>query len=214
MKNTMLTAGCLAWVFFAGSAQAADFPVQGTSATGKPGDSVFVTLDYDYGASFGAITEDFQFEYQFAGMTYMPEKSTFAAAGASPQNMPQYMDALRLTANVLGGVVLVNPDKASPSGHKGYAMSFYTDGRPQARSGHVILQLAFDILPAALPGIYSVSFTDKNVLVDVAQNEYSYPIDLQHLSVTVVPEPQIAWMLLPGLALVGLYARRRTDRRL
>ena len=216
MSKAMWVVGGLALALLGSGARAEDFKVQGINGAGLPGGTGFVDLVYDYGyygPGFGVQIEDFQFEYEIAGITFAAAKSTVGASAASSQGFLAYMDALKQAANDLGGNVLSNPNKASPAGFKGYAMSFYTDGRQQPRSGQVTMHLAFDILPTALSGPYVVSFTNKNLIVDGAGNEYTYPAALPHLGVTVVPEPQIAWLLLPGLALVGLYSRRRADRR-
>lgn len=215
MKTMVQMAGGLALTLMVGSALADEFAVQGKSASGRPGERVFVEAVYDYGAGLGFAAEDLQFEYQFDGMTFVPEASTVGAAGAG-QNLSQYLDALRTFAQGHGGGFLVNPDApGSTPDFKGYALSFYTlDGALHHRSAQVHLNLAFDILSTAMPGVRKVSFTDKNVLIDQGETEFSYPLEMQQLSVTVVPEPQIAWMLLPGLALVGLYTRRRTVRKL
>lgn len=210
-----LLVGGLVLALAGSGVQAQVFPVQGTGASGHAGDRVFVNLVYDYGASFRAVAEDLQFEYQFAGMTFVPDASLIDVFGA-PQNLLQFADNLRAFAQAHQGNVLVNLNPAaSGPDYKGYALSFFTaDGMPQLRSGQVHLNVAFDILANALPGQYKVSFTDKNVLVDDLGNEFGYPVALQNLSVTVtaVPETQLAVMLLPGLVVVGLYARRRAGR--
>lgn len=206
-------AGGLVLAIWGGVAQAVEFPVYGTGATGHAGDRVLVSLVYDYGASFGAIAEDLQFEYQFASMTFVPEASTIDVFGV-PQNLLQYEVSLREFAELHGGSVVVNLDApASLPDYKGYALSFYTgDGSPQTRAGLVTLHVAFDILGSALPGSSEVAFPNTNVLFDEGGTDFTYPAALQHLSVTVtaVPEPQIAWLLLAGLALLGGYARHRS----
>ena len=215
----LLVAGGLLLALWGSGVQAAEFPVSGTAASGKPGDRAFVDLTYDYGTGFGVIAEDLQFEYQFAGMTFNPDASTIDVFG-TPQNLLDYATTLRTFAQAHSGSVLVNLDPiTSRADYKGYALSFYTaDGTPQLRSGLVHLRVAFDILPGAVPGRYEVSFGSANLLADEAGNEFSYPSALQQLgataTVTAVPEPEIAWMLLPGLALVSLSARRRSSRRL
>lgn len=215
MKKLWFAGGLLLALCGSG-VQATEFPVSGTDASGNPGERVFVDLTYEYGASFGVIAEDLQFEYRFAGMTFKPEASTLDVFGA-PQSLNDYADALRTFAQAHSGSVLVNLDPiASRADYKGYALSFYTaDGTPQLRSGPVHLRVAFDILATAPHGRYEVSFGSANLLADEAGNEFGYPSALQQLGVTVtaVPEPEVVWMLLPGLALIGLRARRRAGRR-
>ena len=211
MNKKLWWAGALSLAMSAGSALAEGPAIQGKSASGQPGERVFVEAVYDYGAGFGVIAEDLQFEYQFDGMTFNPTASTMGA-----QSMAAYVSSLREFAGLHLGSVLENMGAPGSSERfKGYALSFQVpDGASQLRSGKIHLNLAFDILSAALPGARKVSFTDGNVLVDADVNEFSYPQAMQQLSVTIVPEPQIAWLLLPGLALVGVYARRRTGRSL
>ena len=215
--KSILLAGGLLLALVGSGVQALEFPVQGTGASGRAGDRVFVNLIFDYGPSFGVIAEDLQFEYKFAGITFVPDASTIDVSGA-PQNLLQFAGTLQPFAQLHGGNVLVNLNPVPTLGpdYKGYALSFFTaDGTPQLRSGKVHLSVAFEVLANALPGQYKVSFTDKNALSDDLGNEYSYPVALQNLSVTVaaVPEPQLAVLLLPGLVVVGLYARRRAGRR-
>lgn len=214
MKTMVFATGSLLMALVGGSAQAQAFQVQGTGATGQPGERVYVQLVYDYGASFAAIAEDLQFEYQFTGMTFMPDASTIDVAGAA-QSLLVYTDALRQFAQDHQGSVLINPNVVgSKPDYQGYALSFYTaDGTPHGRRGQVNLRMAFDILADAKPGVYGVSFTDINVLVDEEGSEYGYPSALRNLGVTVVPEPSVAGLLLPGLAVVGLRARRRAGLR-
>ena len=218
MNKKLLWAGALSLALSAGSVLAADLKIQGKSASGKPGELVFVEAIYDFtdfSAGFGVIAEDFQFEYQSDGITFNPTASMIGAAGAV-QPLLAYVSALTTFAQGHQGSVLVNPnisDILKPD-LKGYALSFQVADSAHLRGGMIHLNLAFDISLTALPGARMVSFTDKNVLADVDGNEFSYPTALQQLSVTVVPEPQIAWLLLPGLALVGVYARRRTGRSL
>lgn len=186
MKTMMFLRWMFASVLLASSIHAADFPVQGFGASGNPGTRVFVELTYNYGAHFGVIAEDLQFEYQFANMTFVPAASTIDVSGA-PQDLLQYATALGQFAQIHQGAVLVNLNvPGSTPAFKGYALSFYTaDGMPHVRSGIVRLRLAFDILSAAPLGINKVSFTPGNVLVDEAETEFRYPIALQNLSVAV-----------------------------
>lgn len=210
VSKRFLMVGSLLLALVAGRGQAQVFPIQGTGAEGAPGQQVFVRLVYDYGASFSLIAEDLQFEYQFAGITFNPDASTIDVSG-SPQSLTQFADSLRTFAQMHQGNVLVNlnPSAGLP-GYKGYALSFFTsDGSSHIRSGQVHLDVAFDILPNAVPGAYAVSFTGRNALADADGNEFTYPVALQNLAVNVVPEPHIALMLLPGIALVILLVRRR-----
>jgi hypothetical protein len=213
--NRTIVAGIAACVAagFLGSAHADVFPVQGADASGRPGDRVFVDLTYNYGAGFNATVEDFALEYANAGLTFVPQATTIGPSGA-PQSLSDYIDSLRTFAQAHQGSVLENTDPILPQpDRKGYALSFFTaDGVGQPRSGEVRLRAAFDILATATPGSsYQVSFPDRNVLVNEAGTEFFYPAALQDLRVTVtaVPEPATAVMLLSGLAVIGLAGRRR-----
>jgi len=199
-------------VSLASHVSAEEFPVEGRGASGRPGDRVFLELIYDYGEGFAVIVEDFEIQYPHDALMFLPDASTIDLPGTR-RNLREYADTLRQFAATHQGNVLENLDPIlSRLDRKGYFTSFYTlDGTPDVRSGKVLLKASFDILPTAKPGSYQVAFTEKNLLVDEFENEFSYPSSLQSLGVNVlaIPEPQIALMLLPGLALVTLYARRR-----
>lgn len=213
MKTKMLWVGAMSLALSAGSVLAEDFKVEGKSASGRPGEQVFVEVVYDYGAGFQTIAEDLQFEYQSDGVTFNPTFTTIGASGA-PMGLMAYYDALKAAATALSGSALLNLDVIDPPpGLKAFALSFAAASGAQRRSGQVHLNLAFDIDRDAAPGVRTVSLA-KSGLADFDGNEFSYPNAMQQLSVTVVPEPQIALLLLPGLALVGLYARRRSARNL
>lgn len=213
MKTSVLWAGALSLALSAGNALADEFGVSGKSAAGRPGERVFVEVVYDYGAGSGFTVEDLQFEYLFDGISFNPTATTIGASGAAPLALMAYVDALTAFAQAHSGSVLMNLNApGSTASFKGVALSYQVTAGAQFRSGEVHLNLAFDILGAALPGIRPVSFTDMNALVDDQGTEFSYPAAMKQLSVSVVPEPQIAWLLLPGLALVGLCARRRRVR--
>lgn len=212
MNKAFASTACLL-VMWACSAHAQEFPVQGSNVSGKQGDTVWLSLTYDYGASFAAIAEDIQFEYQFAGISFNADDSSIGPAGAE-QPLPAYIAALRTLAQAHQGGVLVNPTMpAAAPEYMGWALSFQVADGAHERSGKVNFKLAFDILPTALPGPYRVSFTERNLIADADGNEYGYPESLRNLTVTAVPEPDVAWLLPPGLVLVGLRARRRTGHR-
>lgn len=206
--------GGLALAIWAGAAQAGDFPISGSGATGHAGDRVFVSLVYDYDVGFGVMAEDLQFEYQFASMTFVPDASTIDVFGVT-QNLVQYEASLQQFARDHQGDATANLDAVgSAPDFRGYALSFYTgDGATQGRIGLVHLHVAFDILATAAPGVSQVSFTDVNGLFDGYGNGFTYPAELQHLSVTVtaVPEPHIGWMLLAGIGLIGCHRLRRSS---
>lgn len=213
MKRTFLVVVGLVFSMLASAVEV--FPVTGANAAGRVGDRVFVNLTYNYGAAFSVIVEDFQFTYQFANMTFVPEASTIDMLQPG-QTLHQYADAVRVFAQAHQGGVLenLNPTLTQPE-LKGYAMSFYTaDGIGHGRSGLVHLSIAFDILPSATPGPKLVSFTTANVIVDVAETEYGYPAALRNMAVvvTAVPEPGVALMLLSGLVLLGARALQSSPR--
>jgi hypothetical protein len=181
-------------------------PVQGTGATGAPGDQVFVELDFDYGAGFEVTTEDFQMRYDASVLNFRPDLSTVFRDGVS-QSLPNYLSFLAGVARDGFGSSLSN------NGVGFFNLSFTSAFAGDVRSGHVIRSLAFDIAPAAAEGRYLVSFGDKNVLTDVDFNEFEYEHALQvTVQAAVVPEPEMALMLLPGLALIGWQVRRRRAR--
>lgn len=224
MNRTMVSAACLLAALSGSGVYAQEFPVTGKDAVGRPGETVFVVLEYDYGGSFAAIAEDLQLEYQFGNITFAPSASTMDAAVASnPKTLPKYIDATEAIDGFVGlrefaqrnrGSLLINESvPGSQPGYTGWAMSFTSLDAGHPRNGNVLFRAAFDISASALPGQYHVSFTEKNLLADWDGNEYVYPDALRHLTVTVVPEPAIAWMLLPGLVLVGLSTRRRVAGR-
>ena len=196
----------------ASSIRAADFPVTGSGASGHPGDRVYIELTYNYGASFSAIAEDLNLQYQAAGLSMVAADSTINILGN--QTLAQYATSLQIFAQAHSGGVLVNLNPTLGAGLKGYALSFYAaDGTGHDRSGTVHLKVAFDILNTATPGSnYTVSFANS-VLVNMAGDEFPYPAALQNLKLNVaaVPEPAAAYLMLAGLAWVGVKARRRPD---
>ncbi len=188
-----------------------EFPVVGNGAAGKPGERVYVDLTYDYGSSFSAIAEDLDIAYSVPGLTMVPGASTIDMFGTT-RTLHDYATLLQQFASGHFGNVLENPAPTLGAGIAGYALSYFTaDDVGQPRNGKVHLSIAFDIASNASPGSrFNVSFANS-VIVDQAGNEFSYPAALQNLSVNVVPEPAIAWMLLPGVVVVA--ARARTSRR-
>ena len=198
-----------------GSARADVFAVQGGNAAGKPGDRVFVELTYDYGAGFNVIVEDLALEYEHAGILFVRDQSTIGAPGMQG-SYSAYVDSLKTFAQTHSGSMLENTNPILPQpDRKGYALSFFTaDGVGQPRSGLVQFRAAFDILASAVPGkSYAVSFPQTNVLVNEVGTEFFYPSALGSLHVTAVPEPEIAFMMVPGLVLVAAAVRRRRSDR-
>lgn len=197
----------------AGAAQADQFPVQGSNASGRAGEQVFIDLTYDYGVGFEIMVEDFAVEYSKLALNFLPDASTIDTFG-SPQSLTDYAQLLKSFAQGNGGNMLENPAPAGlADGLGGYRMSFFTDGTAgQMRRGQVHLRAAFEIKPDAAPGDYRISFGGDNVLADINESEYTYPAALQDMRITVlsaVPEPAMALLLLPGLALVGWQVKRR-----
>jgi len=212
MGKAILGLLSLSTVLLVNSAWADEFPVTGTLTAGRPGDRVYVDLTYDYGAGFKAIAEDLNIQYPGLVMNMVLSASTIDMGG-STRNLREYAEMLKTFALAHSGAVLENPDPTLAGGLKGYAMSFYTaDGTGHARSGPVNLRVAFDIPLSTAPASYKVSFVNS-VLVDHLGTEFAYPEALQNLSVTVVPEPATAWMLLAGVGLLGLYVGRRNAAR-
>lgn len=211
MKNMLSIVVAALALVGAGFAQAQEFPVQGSNAAGRPGDQVVVELNYDYGAGFEAIADGFSFEYPNQALSFVRAASTVTASGVQ-KSWSDYEAALGAFGH--GGLFTPNDQPDAPGGVGFYAYSFFTDGSAgHLRIGDVKVSLVFAIKPAAVPGSYGITFPESNVLADIDENEYGYPAALQNLQVTVqalaVPEPAMALMLLPGLAVVGLQVRRR-----
>lgn len=217
MRKSMWIAGSALMALLVNGVQAQDFPVTGTGAGGHAGATVFVKLDYDYGAGLGIVAEDLQFAYQSPGIMFDRAASTIGPLGGSSQPFANYVASLQSYAIAHSGSLAenLNPGGLPPGYGSGYALSFQVPTGADVRTGIVELKLAFDIAPSALPGSsYDVSFAPPELVNGLATDtaEFTYPVAMQHLAVQVVPEPEVAWMLLPGLALVGLYARRRAAR--
>ena len=211
MKKVLIAVA--AALALAGAAQAEEFSVQGSNASGRAGEQVFIDLTYNYGDGFEIIVEDFAVDYSTLALNFLPGASTIDTFGP-PQSLTDYAQTLKSFASTHGGNMVEN---LAPQGLAddlgGYRISFFTDGLAgQMRHGEVHLRAAFAIKADAAPGVYRVSFGEANTLVDINESEYSYPGSLQGMSITVlsaVPEPTMALLLLPGLALVGWQAKRR-----
>jgi hypothetical protein len=211
-------------LFAAAAVQAQEVDVQGTGASGLPGDRVFVELSYDFGDSFKVIAEDFQLRYPNEVLRFVREASTvfleFPVANPilanqwTPESpsLSNYVQDLQFYAAVTYGTLLEHNDPDQGI----YNLSFLVGNGAHDRSGQVDMHLAFDIDTDAAPGDYPVSFAAITNLTNEAGIEFRYPASAQNLQVTVqaavVPEPAAALMLLPGLALVGLHVRRRRLR--
>ncbi len=188
-------------------AQAEEFPVTGNGASGRPGDQVSLKLIYDYGLSFLVYTEDLVIEYP--NVLHLVQTASSIDVFGSPMNLVDYVKMLPENREANDYISLTQPGT-----HRVYRLSFSPLSDPQTRNGLVHLNVAFDVLSAAAPGQYVVSF-QESTLSDPNLVEYSYPAAVQSLNVTVlaVPEPKIALMLLPGLAVIMFYARRRAAGR-
>jgi len=195
------------------SSQVQALAVRGSSATGSPGDRVFVDVTYDYGAGLDVIVEDLMIQHPAQGLSLVPDASTINLFGTQ-RNLREYAALLQQFAHAHLGDALENTDPTLGAGLKGYALSFFTaDGTGHSRSGLVHLQVAFDIAGDAPAVNFGVSFVNS-LLVNVAGDEYDYAADLRGLSVTVqsrgsVPEPASAWLVLTGIVMIGLRQRRR-----
>lgn len=211
MKISLIGALALVVAVGAGGVRAEEFPVQASGGAGRPGDRVVLQLTYDYGSAFNVIAEDFALQYPQAALSFLPDASMIDIFGA-PLSLTQYVNSLRQFAQAHFGSVLENPNPvlANPD-RKGYAFSFFTaDGTGHPRSGLVHLQAAFDLLPSAPVGNYTVSF-DNSVLVNDLEVEHFYPSALQSVQVQVlaVPEPSSYLMIAAGLLLICRYSKRR-----
>ena len=212
----------------AGTSVRADVTVDGSSVNGMPGTRVFLELIYHYGNPPGVkITlEALDFDYPskvFAGsvlsdaLTFLPEASSIDLFG--PQSLPEYIQTLADFADTHGGNVTTRHAEVTPAvvpSRGRYVQIFSMDSVGQSRVGNVSLKLAFNVHQTAPPGFYPIVFPDdRNLLIDESLNEFAFASPIQNIGVNVlaVPEPKIALMLLPGLALIVLYARVRGARR-
>jgi hypothetical protein len=199
-------------------------PVQGTGATGAPGDRVFVSLTYDYGTGFEAIAEDLQFEYDSTVLSFLFPDSTVVRGGVS-QSLADHIADLNVIARAGDSSASFNLAPSTlPLGRGGFRLAFTQPdlfGFPgDIRTGQVVFNAAFEIAAAAQDGPSLVSFSNSTLTdfqsVTFEFIEYGYPSALRNVQVTVqaavVPEPEMALMLLPGLALIGWQVRRRRAR--
>jgi len=194
--------------------------VQATGATGAPGDQVFVSLTYDYGTGTEVIAENLNFTYDSSILSFLFPESTVVSGGVS-QSLGAYVADLKLVADAGDGFTLFNlaPNTLAP-GEGGFQLGFTQPdffGFPgHVRTGQVVFNAAFDIAATARNGNSVVSFAGSTQTDLATFSELEYPAALQNVQITVqaavVPEPEMALMLLPGLALIGLHVRRRRAR--
>lgn len=224
MKKILSVAASLA-LFAASAVHAQDvLSVEGTGATGTPGDRVFVTLSYDYGAGLEAVVEDFRFTYDSSVLSFLFPASTVVRGGLS-QSLEAHIDDLDDVADEASAKFNLLPDPGSPPDAGNFRLAYSQPdffGAPgDFRQGSVIFNLAFEIADAAPAGNTFVSLAGSKLTTFDANffvaTEYSYPAALRSVQVTVqavsaVPEPAMALMLLPGLALIGMQVRRRRAR--
>lgn len=186
--------------------RAAEFPVNGIDGSGPVGGRAFIELVYEYGSRFAVVVEDFEVHYPGDVLTLVTDQSTIDLFGVT-RSLSEHVGALSQFAAAHQGSVVENADLVLPNAHTGYFLSFFvSDGAAQVRNGQVRLRMAFEVSATAVPGDYSVSFTGRNVLVDEAENEFSFPAAMRSLNVGVlsaVPEPQSALLLLIGLMFVA-----------
>jgi hypothetical protein len=195
-----------------GSAGAAEeFHAYGSNAAGRPGDRVFLNLEFNYGLGFQLVTEELIIDFPTPSITFSPGGSK-VLVGGQEITLPEYRQFLQMR-----GSVQENENYPGTGvGRKGYYLGF-TTLLPIPRQGVMHLRAAFDIHSTALPGYYriSVSGMQQDELAMLAESECcELPSSLQSLGVAVlaVPEPGLALLLLPGLALVVLRARRVSAR--
>lgn len=210
MSQRIWVATGVALALSGGPAFSGELAVTGQSARGNPGNQVFVELAYDFASGLSVTVEDLYIDYRADGIAFSPGATTIDLGGTT-RPLNQYVDELKSFAQINGGSVLVNVDPRGPDypRHKGYALSYLTDGTVgQWRAGLVHLNLAFEIAVDAKPGFYQVIFPAPSGLVDDFGNEYIYPESVMQLGVAVVPEPQTWLTLLVGVGFVGALARR------
>ncbi len=224
MKKAVLLIASIA-MFAASAVQAQDpFSVSATGASGAPGERVFVTLTYDYGAGVEVIAENFDFTYDSPELSFVFTDSTLVHDGVSQSLADHIADLERIAAAGRGFASFNLTPNPLPVGKGGFQLGFTQPdffGFPgQVRTGQVVFNAAFDIAATAPDGNYFVSFGSSKLTDFQSQTfdviEYGFPAALNNVQVTVqaavVPEPAVALMLLPGLLLVGLHARRRRAR--
>jgi hypothetical protein len=184
----------------AAPAFAIELPLEGGHVFGRPGETVPLDFTYDYGSDLSFMVEDLVLLFPSPALSFNVGLSTFGAVGEAPQSLGDYIFALQIFALPHFGGVLAN------AGNPGeYRMSYFTaDGAGQDRSGKVQFHAAFDIAADAAPGDYQVSLS--GTWYDPEETEYTA---MAVGVVSVVPEPAMALLLLPGLALVGWQAKRR-----
>jgi hypothetical protein len=184
----------------AAPAFAVELPLEGGHVFGSPGETVLLDFTYDYGSGLSIAVEDLALLFPSPALSFNVGLSTVGAVGEAPQSLSDYIFALQAFALPhFGGVV---PNAGNPGE---FRMSYFTaDLAGHDRIGPVQFHAAFDIAADAAPGDYQVSLS--GTLYDREENEF---MPTAFGVVSAVPEPAMALLLLPGLALVGWQVKRR-----
>jgi len=209
MKATLR--GLLGLVLLTGvtAGQAADPVITATGAAGSPGSQALVEVIIDFDTGFPMVSQDIRFQYDPAVLNFVAANSTAQLNGGS-QAWPAFVNQLR---GISGSIVMENlNDGTVEPGRKGYALSFVGEVE---RAGQMRLGLSFDILAGAALGITRVTFNGSSLgsLANEVEGEYFFPSAFLSpagvaVNVTAVPEPSQLILLLAGLGLVSVAARR------
>lgn len=195
--------GMLFLLSSAGTGLAAAPVITGSGATGSPGGPAVVEVVVDFGTDFQMASQDIRFQYDPSRLNFVADDSV-VHLGGTPMTWAAYL------THLLGsGLVIQNFNDAFVEvGQKGYALSF---AGAIARSGPMQLSLSFDILPGAAPGPTQVTFKGST-LANAVEEEFYFPDSLVSpglaVTVTAVPEPSQAILLLAGVGLLAAWRLR------
>jgi hypothetical protein len=164
------------------------------NASAWPGGIAIVDIDLDFAGPYKLLSLDLQVDYASA-LTWNQGLSTLTWAGVTAG-----LDATVASLNDGGASVLVTPNPATFAIGGAFAFS------PPPLSGTATLHAAFALPQGMAPG--AVSWMTVSARISDDDTGIEVPMSMP-ASITAMPEPSAAWLMVAGLAgLAGLTRRR------